>query len=285
MKTIIVGDPHIVEEAIPELEKIFSEVLELEGDTLIMLGDYFDKRKPSAKEVIFGTKWAFQFKNKFKQVIYLRGNHDRTKDVSVIDYLAYFGIEVVDEYTDEDNNYYGHFMTNKSLYEYGSFQHTVAELRHYNRVILGHQHSYQEIEKNMWHIGSCRFVNFNEVTDKNKKILILNNGTEEFLILKNPIKMEQVKSVKELPNMKNKNMKIRLVISSYEQFKKEVNLIKEYRDTFADFKLKLDFTKMPIRNDEKMEIARKKKLSEVLEEGISKIKDEDVKTLIREALK
>jgi hypothetical protein len=137
----------------------------------------------------------------------------------------------------------------------------------------------------MWHIGSCRFVNFNEVTDKNKKILILNNGTEEFLILKNPIKMEQVKSVKELPNMKNKNMKIRLVISSYEQFKKEVNLIKEYRDTFADFKLKLDFTKMPIRNDEKMEIARKKKLSEVLEEGISKIKDEDVKTLIREALK
>jgi len=223
MNKLIFADPHITEKSIPELEKIFQEIYQQEADELIMLGDYYNNKKPNAKEILFGTKWAVRFMNKYKKVIFLRGNHDRTQDVSAIDYLQYLGIKVVDDYVDEDNNFYGHCFTDQSKYEYGTYKYTVSQLAPYNMVFLGHQHSFQAIKGHIWHIGSVRYVGFNEVCDKSKYLLKLGKKPE-FIPLKSPIPMKNVKSVKELPNI-NPKTKVRCLVSSFSQFKREINEI------------------------------------------------------------
>jgi len=205
MAKLIVTDPHITEKSIPELEKIFQEIYQQEANELLMLGDYYNSKKPNAKEILFGTMWAKKFVEKYKKVIFLRGNHDRTQGVSAIDYLQYLGIKVVDDYIDGDNNYYGHFMVEGSKFEYGTYKYTISQLAQYNYVFLGHQHSYQEIKEHIWHLGSVRYVGFGEVSDKHKYILKLAQKPE-FIQLHTPIPMVDVKSIEELDK----------IISNYE---------------------------------------------------------------------
>lgn len=280
MIKLLSTDPHIEESAISELNKIFEEICTHSADILIMLGDYYHKRNPNTLEIIFGTKWAVEFKKKYNKVIFLRGNHDRTRDTSAVDYLKYLGIEIVDDFLDENNNYYGHFMTNKSLYEYGSYQKTVKELKKYNKVFLGHQHNFQEIEKDkMFHIGSIRFINFNEVTDPFKRIILLEDDKVKFINLKSPIPMNDAHSIDDLQDIKLSS-KVRLIISSFDQFKKEINSISKWKDKFIEFKVKLDFSKTIVAKDEKIVKHEKKRLQDILRQGIAKVEDEEVRKLL-----
>jgi len=285
MTKLIFTDPHITEQAIPELEEIFKEIFKQNADILIMVGDYYHKKRPTAREIIFGTKWAHFFRKKFKKVIFLRGNHDRTENVSAIDYLEYLGIEVVDEYID-DGAFFGHFMTNKSLYEYGTYEKTVEELGKYEFVVLGHQHVYQKLSNNIIHLGSCRYVNFDEVND-DRKYIMFNFGKAQWQRMKldSPIPMKDVKSIKELGSIKTSNMKVRLVIGSYEQFKEEINEIAKYKNKFQEFKVKLDFKKEIHSNEQIVQKNEQKKLEDILRQGIEKIEDKDVKKLLKEAMK
>jgi hypothetical protein len=61
-------------------------------------------------------------------------------------------------------------MTDKSKMEYGTAEKTIAELKDYNHVFLGHQHSFQELSGNIFHLGSCRYINYNEAKDEGKYI-------------------------------------------------------------------------------------------------------------------
>lgn len=289
MSKLIWTDPHINEKSIPELERIFREIYRREADELLMLGDYFDSKRPTAKEIIFGTKWAILFKEKYKRVIFLRGNHDKTKDISAIDYLQYLGIEVLDDYVDEDNNFYGHFMTNESKFEYGTYKYTIKELKEkYNKVYLGHQHSFQELLKNrFYHISSCRYVSFAEVSDESKYIVRLGEK-EEFLPLQSPIKMVDVKSINELIDRDFEHCKVRLIISSFDQFKREINQIPKYKNKYPEFKLKLQFN--DIGNDNykkigKMEVNKHKNLQTIITQYIDKIEDKEVKELLKGQIK
>jgi len=282
MTKLIITDPHITEKSIPELEKVFQEIYQQEADELLMLGDYYNNKRPTAKEILFGTKWAVKFVEKYKNVIFLRGNHDRTQDVSAIDYLRYLGIEVVDDYVDEDNNFFGHFMTNESKYEYGSYKYTVSQLSHYNMVFLGHQHSFQAIKGHIWHLGSVRYVGFNEVCDKSKCLLKLGEKPE-FIPLKSPIPMVDVKSVKELPNI-NPNTKVRCLVTSFDQFKREINEISKYKDKFSEFKLKLEFGTV-LKNETTIPKDKtKKNLQQLITQYIEKIEDKDVKELLKKQM-
>ena len=279
---LIITDPHIEEKYINELEKTFQEILglvtKLPEDTLIMCGDYYNSKKPNAKEILFGTKWAMQFKEHFKTVIFLRGNHDKTQDISAIDYLQYLGINIVNDYVDEDNNFYGHCFTNESKFEYGTYKYTISQLAKYNRVFLGHQHSFQAIKDHIWHIGSVRYVGFGEVSDKSKYILKLGEKLE-FLPLKSPIPMVDVKTINELPNI-DPNNKVRLVIGSFEQFKREINKISKWKDKFTEFKLKLEFG-TEIAKEEKIVDKGKRNLAQLIAQYIEKIEDKDVKELLK----
>ena len=284
MRTLIVGDSHIKESVIPELELIFQEILQHDATEFIHLGDYYDNKRPTAKELIFGTKWMLKFKKKYKKVILIRGNHEKTGNTSVVDYFTYMGIKVFDEYIDKDNCYYSHFMTNKSLYEYGTFQKTVKELRQYTYTLLGHQHNPQELETNMYHLGSVRFCQFNEVTDPYKRIAVIEKGELEFIKLKSPYPMIDVKSIKELAEIEPGNKKVRLIISSFEQFKEEVNEIQKYKNLYTEFKTKLDFSNTVSRKQPFPKTVKRKRLYEILIEGIAKIEDIDVKNLLQEQL-
>lgn len=280
---LIITDSHITEQTLLELEGIFNEIYQQEADELLMLGDYYNSKKPNAKEILFGTKWAVKFVEKYKKVIFLRGNHDKTQDISAIDYLQYLGINIVDNYTDEDNNYFGHFMVEGSKFEYGTFKYTVSQLAHYNMVFLGHQHSFQAIKDHIWHIGSVRYVGFGEVEDKSKYILKLGEKLE-FIPLKSPIPMVDVKSVDELPNI-DPNTKVRLVIGSFEQFKREINEIPKYKDKFEEFKLKLEFSdKTIVTNVHKDVKLEKKNLQQLIIQYIEKIEDKDVKELLKKQM-
>lgn len=283
--TLIFTDPHIEEKALEELELIFKEIFAQNADCLVMCGDFYDKKRPTAREIIFGTKWAYFFKKKFKKVIFLRGNHDKTEDISNIDYLQYFGIEIVDEYIDEHNNYFGHFMVDESACEYGTSKGSIKDFEKYNFVILGHYHSYQVLAPNAIHLGACRYVNFNESKDDAKYIMFpFGHMGGQRMKLNSPIPMKDIDSVKKLPNI-SPNTKVCLVIGSYEQFKNEINEIAKWKDKFIDFKFKLNFETPVHSNEHKAQKNEHKKLEDVIREGIEKIEDKDVRELLREALK
>jgi hypothetical protein len=96
--------------------------------------------------------------------------------------------------------------------------------------------------------------------------------------------MKDVDSVRKLPNI-NATTKVCLVISSYQQFKNEINEIAKWKDKFAEFKFKLNFETPTQSNEQKTQNNEHKKLEDVIREAIEKIEDKDVKDLLREALK
>ena len=64
-----------------------------------------------------------------------------------------------------------------------------------------HIYSYHIIKPNICHLGSCRWVNFSEASDKHKVVAIINdfNGSNEsvhFYSLKSPIPMIQLSYMK-----------------------------------------------------------------------------------------
>ena len=286
--SIIIGDLHINEQAIPELTKIVDEILSINSpDRYVQLGDFYDKNKPTPLELKFGTDVVRRLKanSKLQEVVIISGTgeHDIYHDTSVIEYLSNLGIKAVKGDYIDDDILYGHWMTNQSKYEYGSFKKTVKELKKYKRVILGHQHSYQLLAKNICHLGSVRYVNFGEVDDKEKYIGILKGQDLKLHVLKSPMPMIDVTSVKELSNIKPGLVKVRLVINSFKQFKQEVNEIHKWKHKFHTFKVQYKFEPT---SDIKLQKVSKdysvKKLENILTKGIENIEDVDVRKLLLE---
>ena len=77
-------------------------------------------------------------------------------------------------------------------------------------------------------------------------------------------------------------IKARLIINSFEQFKKEINEVGKYRHKFTVFKVKLDFENKP--QITKSSTLVKTKLKDILKEGIKKVKDVEVQKLLEEVL-
>lgn len=288
MRILIIGDTHIEERAIPELIGIFNEIVKVDADKVVHLGDYFEKNKPTPYELKFGTVLANELLKKYKDVTIISGTgeHDIYHDVSVIEYLSELGINIVRGDYVYDNILFGHFMLYESKLEYGSGKCGVKDLKKYKYVFLGHQHNPQDITDKIFHVGSVRYQHFNEVEDKFKRIALLDTekNTLEFIPLKSPMKMVDVYSIQELPNITPGKVKVRLVISSFDQFKKEINEIEKVKHKYNELKIKLNFTpdkSIPkiIKNDYK-----KKQLKDVLIEGIANIKDKEVRDLLKEQI-
>ncbi len=282
MKKLIFTDPHITDSSIKELEDIFQEILTYNAEQMIMIGDWYDKNKPSPAELLFGTKWACGFQKKYKKVVFLRGNHDQLNSANAIDYLQYFGIQIVDDYVTKSNVFFSHCMLHTSMLAYGTGKYGIKDLAKYKYAFLGHQHNYQKLAKNIYHPGSCRYQNFNESTDKNKYIVILEDYKLQFIPLKSPIKMFDFTSLEELEKA-DTNIKARLIFSSFDQFKKSINELHKYKSKFHTFKVKLNFEK-EVESVEKADTSNKK-LEEILEDGIARVKDKQVRDLLKEALK
>ena len=176
MRTIIIGDSHIEEKAIPELEGIFAEILKIKADRFVQLGDFFEHNRPTPAELKFATSIVKKLKKKFKDVTIISGTgeHDTLRDVSVIEFFKDLGINTIRGDYVKDNILFGHFMLNESHLEYGSGKCGIKDLAKYDFVFLGHQHLFQELKKDkIYHPGSIRFQNFNEVSDPFKRVVIL----------------------------------------------------------------------------------------------------------------
>jgi DNA repair exonuclease SbcCD nuclease subunit len=285
MKTLLVGDIHITESNINEIDNIFTkDIFSLNADRIILLGDLFDKNRPTPYELKYGTHLIRRLVEKYIDVTILAGNgsHEFLNNVAIIEYLKDLDAKIItDDHFILDNIYYGHFMLYESRLAYGSGKCGIKDLKQYKWVFLGHQHNPQKLSDTIFHLGSIRYCNFNEVTDTFKQVAIVDGNKIEFIPLKSPIKMIDVKSLEELPNI-DANSKVRLVISSFAQFKKEINEISKYKDKFIEFKVKMNFEKdLQVAK----EIKSNKKLEEILEEGINRIEDEDVKKLLKESLR
>lgn len=287
---IIFTDPHIEEKYLDELEQIFVEIFNrgASGEEMVMIGDYYERAKLTPKELFFGTYWGYKFAKKFKTTFVI-GNHGMAGGESIIKYLKFVGVNVVPEYLVEVGGkkvYFGHFMTNKSIFEYGSSKVTVTELeKKADYVLLGHQHNPQEISKRVFHLGSCRYVNFNEVIDKEKHYALIDDfGNLTFEKIKSATPMIDVLSSDELPNI-NQKTKVRMVIKSYAQFKKEINGLSQWRDKFVEFKIKLDFDKPMASSKIKREVKKEENLEKLVEKWLTEIQDPEVRDVLKEVFK
>lgn len=248
MKHIVFTDPHIEESCLEELDKVFTEILRYskEAPVLVCVGDYYEKKNPSAREIDFGTKWITKFLSSYKMLYMVAGNHPAIDDtISGVSYLKHLGVHVVEDII-LDEVYYGHFMVQESLCGFNETRKASELLEKYSLAILGHQHSYQVIQDNGFldsmivHPGSVRYVDFGEVGDKNKYILFVDECGFKALRLTKVRPMVEVKSVTELANIP-KETQVRVVIKDFAQFLKEADELEKYKTHFFKFKVKLDF--------------------------------------------
>ena len=291
MRNIFFSDPHISEEAIPELELIFKEIISYKkhADCLICGGDYYEKKNPSSVEIEFGTKWAKIFRHEFPAFWMIEGNHPSiSADASSVKYLQYLDVPVViDKIIDEV--YYGHFMVKESACGFEEkltyndllalHSGTVDYKVDLKRYILGHQHTYQEHER-LVHPGSVRYVDFGEVKDKHKYILLVEDGDILPIILNKVRPMYEVTKVADLANLPA-HAQVRLVVNDFEQFKKEVQAIDAYKNKFFKFKVKLNFE----RNITSNSINMLQNNQEIIMKWLDTVKDIDVKAELVDELK
>lgn len=297
MKILFIGDLHIEEKAIQELDSIIREIRHFKADMVIQLGDFYQSNRPTPAELQFGTEVAKKLKSQFGRCLILSGTgtHDMLRGTSIVTYLYQLGIEVVGQEheleVDGKKILSGHFMTNESLLEYGTHKHTVTELEEkYDLTILGHQHQFQKISDKVIHLGSVRYQHFNELQDKNKKIALLEDGKLTFIALSTPYFMTEVKGenktisdiIKELDSI-DPDTKVRLVLTDYTVFKDLSSHLVRYKDKFVDFKIKLDsanYSPVQCSNETKSN-----SLSLFLKEYIGEIKDEEVRQILLEEFK
>lgn len=274
MRGIIFSDPHLEESAISELEEVFKEITSYKkrADFLICVGDYYDKKNPSSEEIEFGTKWVNIFKKEFGKFIMVQGNHPAISDkISSVKYLKHLDIAVVDDII-LDEVYYGHFMIKESQcgFEEKITYADLEKIHSVNRFILGHQHSYQE-HKLMLHPGSCRYVDFGEVQDKHKYIILVEDSNVLPIILNKVRPMYEVDKVEDLEKI-SANSCVRIVINDFEQFKKEVNVIETYRNKFYKFKVKFNFNKSVVSTP-----STTGNTNEIIVKWLNTVSDPDVK--------
>jgi DNA repair exonuclease SbcCD nuclease subunit len=207
---LIYSDLHINQSSLKECITILEEIGMLTNkyniDTLINLGDTFDGLKPSSQELDVFATFIKRLGNDKKHIILAADSHESTTQEESI--LNHYGIlsdnvQIVKEYKDGNHLYCGHFSIKESIVNYGA-KLSKEDLKNYIYVFLGHIHSYQVIKPNICHLGSCRYVDFDEAKDEYKVITIISDYKTEqeevhFMKLKSPIPMIQLELGKNNP--------------------------------------------------------------------------------------
>jgi len=198
---LLFGDLHITQSSLKECTLILEEIGMLANkynvDTLINLGDTFDSLKPTSVELdVFAT---FIRRLNKKIIILAANSHESESEERSI--LNHYGIlsnnvTVVKEFKDGNHLFCGHFSIKESANNYGA-KLSKEEFKNYLYVFLGHIHSYQLIKPNIVHLGSSRYVSFDEAKDKQKIVALITGYDTEvekvhFMKLKSPIPMVQL---------------------------------------------------------------------------------------------
>ncbi|KKN07096.1 hypothetical protein LCGC14_1070640 [marine sediment metagenome] len=279
---LVFADPHITDKNLKELDTVFCEIdryLE-RGETLICLGDWYHNKRLTATELEFGTSWVSYFNNTAGIFYMIRGNHPMVnfdKDESSVEYFKHIGIRVVEDLI-LNNMYFGHKMTEKSdmffnlnVPSLSRYDITTKELKKYRYSFLGHQHGFQIIDKNIYHIGAIIYNTFGEVKCEGRYIVKIEERPI-IIQLKIPIPMIDIMNIKDLDNT-SKNTKVRFIFNNFQNFKNNISKIQKYKKKFVEFKIKYDIEKKTEIN-----IAIKKRnFGNLVEKWLANIKDIDIK--------
>ena len=278
---LLFSDLHITQSSLKECVSILEEIGMLANkynvDTLINLGDTFDSIKPTSVEL---DVYATFIRRLNKKIITLAANshESTTQEESIVNHFGILNemVTVTKEFKDSNHLYCGHFSIKESLVNYGA-KLSKETFKEYFYVFLGHIHSYQLIKPNIVHLGSCRYINFDEAKDKQKIVALVtdyNTETEKvhFMKLKSPIPMVQIELSK---NDQNKGIedgvlakkdvptsscvksegeieayldqldpktKVKVKIQNFESFRQFLPLVNRYSNKFSLFKYETNFT-------------------------------------------
>ena len=288
-KAIVLGDLHVEEKSLKECQDIITEVCSLRIasniNTIIQVGDLCDKNRLNATELLELTHMMHQLKSNFEYVYILEGNHDKQdRNTSIIQYLKYLGIHVVDDYFVWNNFLFGHWFTDKSTGAFGHYRYTVDELKekNYKGVILGHQHDPQVIDENIHHIGSARYTSFGENHKLLKKVGFISNDNLTFAALSSPIPLCKVSSIEELKSLPDR-AKVQYEFKSFTQLKEEIKTINELKNRFFSFKKKNDFVMDIKRNS--VSSSPKRDIRDIIQDFLGTIKEAEIKNILEEEFK
>jgi DNA repair exonuclease SbcCD nuclease subunit len=290
-KKLILGDTHIDKSCFNELENVFTEVLKNRKGcgAIICLGDYYDKKNPTASEIEFGTKWATIFKKEFGRFVMIEGNHPAIDDTSSsVKYLQHCGVELYDD-TMFDSVYYGHYMVQESLCGFGETKKAIDLVTLYPLSVLGHQHSFQEINLpdevgSIVHLGSCRYVDFGEANDKEKVMAIEENGQLTVLPINTLRPMRVVDNASECEHLPP-HYQVCLDIKSFAQLKREASQIEMYKNKFYKFKVKFSFVKQQATLVIADNPSVKVEVGDIVSKWLGTVADEEVKAELLNQMK
>ena len=239
---IVVGDLHAKEEALEELDSIFTEIISYKAKNIIFLGDTFHSNRPKATEIEFITRWMRQFRDCYEDVYVIKGNHDDYKDgVSCVDYLKHLDIHIVPS-MEYQECLFGHFMVNESQLSFGTGKYSIADLKDYRYVLLGHQHLFQEVAPNIYHLGAVRKCDFGEALYPQPKIALFKDGELEFKTLESPSNIIIASHPNELIGL-GTDKRVLYIFNNFEQFLNEIGIVNDYKKTVKELKIKMNFKK------------------------------------------
>lgn len=276
MKILVSGDYHIEESGAEECIAIGKEICSYDADIMVNLGDLFEKKSPTPYEVYLATGITKSFTDKFSEVAYITGNHTEiSPNHTNINYLEFIAnnLRIVGNETVLDDIYFGHYMTDKSTLMHGKSDRTVDSLSKHRFALLGHQHSFQKLGDNVWHLGSTRWVHFGESGDQYKYFAMIEDDKIEFIKVKSAVPMCSVSTLADLKNIPV-NTKVYYKIKSFEQLKDEIQELKKVQNNYNMFRIKVEPI---IKQNISEEVKGNKNLEETIGKWIETISDVEVK--------
>jgi len=294
---LIVGDNHIDEDCFLETEHVFKEILKYDAGEVVFLGDVFHKNNPSPKEIDFAMRWFRRFVDRYGDVNVILGNHDLYGGYQVTKLLTYVGVSVK-----RDNEwsmsspvgsfFFGHYFVEESVDNYSVNPIKIADISSkYKYVFLGHQHRWQELTNNAWHVGSTRYVGFGEYGDPliPKKIAVIDSrGDVSFKELKQPYPLTQFSCVDDMYKHYRSGPKttiydkIRLKYTDFDSYKKDINKLDPILLPLNHkIKIKLDFVNNQIVKAYETGVTPNQISTEqVVSKWLDSIEDKDVKEIL-----
>lgn len=277
--------PSNIKEVSSLCEEAISIATKNKVTTHIWLGDIFDNRVSQRQDVLNALTSIIEMYDKANhKIICLVGNHDKSdysKEDSFLDpykyhpsfdlisdydyrsiqgvpcfFLPFFADDLLSLYMDVAKNdeadiFFGHFAVTGSRNNDGSTVDNKIKpslFKGYKAVYLGHYHDYQEIGKNIYHLGSLQQNNFGE--DEKKGFWLLKDdcsvewikGTKGIVYKKEIVDLDQVppkqvKSVLEKLRKDNEGTKLRIELWGTED-KLEAFDKSDFTNLGIDFKKK-----------------------------------------------
>ena len=193
MKILVTSDLHINESKRFEdtqivLSAIVEQVKKLKPDHVFVLGDIFDKRRPTPIEMRCLNHWLLDIRNQVKEVVLLEGNHDQDRDISSLSYLADLriqGVRVVNPPYKAYGFYLGHEQINGALADNGlelsggkSMTDLIQENPDVSVFAFGHFHQPQILSKNPLVFYAGSIVNKTFAERGHTKVTWLFNQTD-----------------------------------------------------------------------------------------------------------